>query len=783
VRFKSLHLSWFRGASDPVALDAACKSMVVYGPNGAGKSSFVDAMEYAIRDGKIAHLTHEYSGRNQEKAIVNTHTPTGKNTELEITFQDDSKLGVRIARNGTHSISGAGSGATQTWEYRRMILRQDEVADFIRSRKGEKYSALLPLFGLHDLEVAAENLRQLVRAIERKSALAHKEGAFGQTRAKRTQVFGTDGDEQIQENVMTLHSKYCPNSPTINILVCCNDLEAAIAERMSVLSVENQRHVTLSAIVNANLTGALQAVRNANAMLAASVEPLIKEKLEVLRSVSVFATAMVLEGEVACPACGRPVPVSEFRAHVKSEQERLREIIASFEERRTAITVLIDVVKSIKATFAKTELTAWRETLESGTLKRTTDWIGQYLPEALRRSLIEADLATIENNCFPIIGAAKEASRNAPPDVKDLSDDKALIEAAKAVFMAKDLEEQISRTQELIAFLNAVETGVRDEIRTRSEAVIKCISTDIGTMWKTLHPGEPIEDVRLYLQEDDKAIDIALKFFGKEQDSPRLTLSEGYRNSLGLCIFLALAKQEVGYDRPLFLDDVVISLDRNHRGMIVQLIEDEFANRQVIILTHDRGWYSELRQQLDDKRWQFRTLLPYDTPALGIRWSHKTTTFDDARASLNHRLDSAGNDARKIMDVELAIAAERLQMRLPYMQGDRNDKRTAHDFLERLSADGKRCFQKKVGSDYVCNTDALGLFDKADKLLVSWGNRASHTFDLVRPEATKLIDTCEQAVEAFHCVGCHKNVWFTNAGSAEWVQCQCGTLRWRYGKG
>jgi len=50
-------------------------------------------------------------------------------------------------------------------------LRQDEVAEFIRSRKGEKYSGLLPLFGLHDLEVAIENLRQLVRAIERKSAL------------------------------------------------------------------------------------------------------------------------------------------------------------------------------------------------------------------------------------------------------------------------------------------------------------------------------------------------------------------------------------------------------------------------------------------------------------------------------------------------------------------------------------------------------------------------------------------------------------------------------------
>src|SRR5277367_1641829 len=64
--------------------------------------------------------------------------------------------------------------------------------------------------------------------------------------------------------------------------------------------------------------------------------------------------------------------------------------------------------------------------------------------------------------------------------------------------------------------------------------------TDIGAMWKVLHPGEPIENVHLYMPDEDKAIDIALRFHGKDQDSPRLTLSEGYRNSLGLCIFLAL---------------------------------------------------------------------------------------------------------------------------------------------------------------------------------------------------------------------------------------------------
>jgi hypothetical protein len=261
-----------------------------------------------------------------------------------------------------------------------------------------------------------------------------------------------------------------------------------------------------------------------------------------------------------------------------------------------------------------------------------------------------------------------------------------------------------------------------------------------------------------------------------------LTLSEGYRNSLGLCIFLALAKREAGSDRPLILDDVVVSLDRNHRGMIVELLKTQFADRQVIIFTHDRDWYAELRHQLAGKQWDFKALMPYETPQLGIRWSHRTTSFDDARAHLRERPDSAGNDARKIMDIELALIAERLQIRLPYLRGERNDHRMWSEFLDRLIADGKKCLQKKTGTDHPCYTAGLANLDAAKRLLVSWGNRSSHSPDVVRPEAAKLIEACEKALDVFQCGGCKQPLWFADAANKEWVQCQCGELRWRYGK-
>ena len=80
------------------------------------------------------------------------------------------------------------------------------------------------------------------------------------------------------------------------------------------------------------------------------------------------------------------------------------------------------------------------------------------------------------------------------------------------------------------------------------------------------------------------------------------------------------------------------------------------------------------------------------------------------------------------------------------------------------------------------NTCSIDACRKADQLLVSWGNRGSHTFDVVKSEATKLIDACEIAIASFRCASCDRNVWRLDDKQSELVQCQCGNMRWRYGK-
>lgn len=755
--------------------------MVIYGENGAGKSSFVDGLEYVIDDGKLRHLRHEYAGRNQEKAIINTHIPDNCASALKLTFVDNTEIDVSIRKNGAHTRIGGEAINITSWDYRTTALRQDEVAEFIRSPKREKYSAILPLLGLESLEFAAENLRLVSRQAEQLAELQQRRGTVAQTALKRAETFGTDGDEDISQSLTALHEKYCPNSAHDQApFVLCDQVERALKLRMDQHTPEQECFRILRSIAETDIIASLKAVKDANTALAGSVEPLIEEKLRVLNSAHALVTKLGDEGKIACPACGQSVPIDMFRDHVAAEQVRLSDIIAAFDARTNAIAVLVDNLKTLKTNVLNARVAPWREDARTRTSAEAISWISTLNPDLFRQSLDRETIKTIESFVPQAIAAAEESSKNAPPEARDISRDQGIVATIRLIVQAAQYTQEIAEIDALTAFLAALEGAIRTQIRDRSQAVIDEISGSLNTMWDVLHPDEPIDNVKLIVPNNDKAIDVGLRFHGQEQDSPRLTLSEGYRNSLGLCIFLAMASRDGQNDRPLFLDDVVVSLDRNHRGMIAEILEKHFSERQVILLTHDRIWYTELKYQLSGSRWYFKALMPYETPALGIRWSHKTTTFDDARAHLKDRPDSAGNDARKIMDFELALVAEKLEILLPFVRGDKNDHRMANDFLQRLKSDSRKRFRKYVNGAYVSHPDAAGCLEMAHSLLLSWGNRGSHTQDLVRREATKLINVCEEVVELFRCRGCEKPVWFANAGGPKLVQCRCGELQWRY---
>lgn len=90
MKIESIELCWFRGAGHKVVLKTGSKSAVIYGDNACGKSSFVDAVEYILKNGKIEHLRHEYSDPYHRNCVRNTETPNNEECKAKICFEKKS---------------------------------------------------------------------------------------------------------------------------------------------------------------------------------------------------------------------------------------------------------------------------------------------------------------------------------------------------------------------------------------------------------------------------------------------------------------------------------------------------------------------------------------------------------------------------------------------------------------------------------------------------------------------------------------------------------------------
>lgn len=782
MKLSFVTLSWFRGAATAITLPANGKSLAVYGSNGAGKSSFVDALEYAIR-GKVDHLSHEYSGKRQEHGLLNTHQGKADTTRIEIGLADKALRTITFGKDGTATSVGTEKQPISDWDYRRTILRQDEVSRFISATKGDKYSALLPLLGLATMEQAAESLRLLAKTIDESAKSKELAGALSLMQRQREKHFSASSSEHIADAGREIVARYGV------ALEEGEDLDQglarvllAIEDQVSHASSAQRRWMILTELGGVALTDGLDKLKAALVAFAAETQPLLDEQLAVLDAAGHLALQVdENDASFVCPACGRQINPATFSEHIASEKVRLESVNALRDVRNATLFEVTRDVAAIARCLSKPELAAWLD--EDSARKDCSEALQSILTAAGRDSVDPKDIPVLEVAAEQLVKAAATAALAAPPDAARLSADKDIASTVRLILQADALSAKLANARKVREYVETAELEVRAEIRTRASAVIDAISADVRTLWSVLQPERPITDIQLYMPHGtDKALDVRLTFHGVTQDSPRLTLSEGLRNSLGLCIFLAMSRQVPHHDRPLVLDDVIVSLDRQHRGMLANVLVNHFADRQVLLFTHDRDWFAELRHMLPASCWSFHTLLPYDSPAIGSRWSSTGSSFDDARALLAARPDSAGNDARKIMDSQLMLLAERLQLHLPFVRGEKNEMRMAHTLLEYLVPAAKKCLQLKAGQQHVGHKDAVASLEDAAKRLAAWGNRASHTHDVVRPEAESLITSCENALAAFWCTECTKPVWRAEVKASDFLQCECGTLRWRYGK-
>ncbi|NJN84920.1 MAG: hypothetical protein HC802_23285 [Caldilineaceae bacterium] len=126
--------------------------------------------------------------------------------------------------------------------------------------------------------------------------------------------------------------------------------------------------------------------------------------------------------------------------------------------------------------------------------------------------------------------------------------------------------------------------------------MVNAISETVGELYRRIHPDEPLGDPAFGLKAKNRAsLTLSSKFGSQTDVPPGAYYSESHLDTLGLCVYLALAKQSG--NALVVLDDILMSVDTPHLDRIIDLISEEAASfGQVIITTHSRTWFDRMRQ-------------------------------------------------------------------------------------------------------------------------------------------------------------------------------------------
>jgi hypothetical protein len=156
-------------------------------------------------------------------------------------------------------------------------------------------------------------------------------------------------------------------------------------------------------------------------------------------------------------------------------------------------------------------------------------------------------------------------------------------------------EANILAQEELDILLPRLERAleiVEEERRRFIDGVLAEIAMEVGRLYEAVHSGEGLNKIRLELDPKRRAsLEIGAEFRGLAGTPPQAYFSDSHLETLGLCVFLALAARDDPAQTILVLDDVLSSVDEPHVQRLIEMLYSEALKfRHCLLTTHHGPW-------------------------------------------------------------------------------------------------------------------------------------------------------------------------------------------------
>jgi recombinational DNA repair ATPase RecF len=609
-RIKAINIYAFRGIPD-LELNFDGKNLILRGENATGKSSIVEAFEFFFT-GKLSM----FEGEGTQSLSLSKHAPhknfTKEDVSIKVTFDPGN-----ITLERTFEVNPDPPAPLKRYfeaaQRGTFILRRSQVLKFIASIPAERFRAIASIIGI-------ERLDNVELAMKR--AYEELEGNVTNKRNRMDSIFSTISgylggnvtsikqaldlvNKKIEEvNLAQLTSfdeisklseqflKSFKESSNLEQIMKLNE----IIEQLGRFSIDEE---IISYLIDLNL----------------ELKPFFEEKIKRELFLRDFLTkgqqAVEKDERNICPLCGQEIDKQTLLKQIKSRLQTLSELSTEATEVRRLVSDIEDKLSSLEEDIG--EICKHLETLEQLSKARVKLEKMQTTLEKFKNKLRLAKELKIEEempinefrqnlmeiqkliksshikckNIFKKIGVPSDWKKKM--DVITLSNrisalvtelnevERALIADEKQLSMAKIIYEKFSETK-----------------KAKIGEIYESIKGNVNIFYSTLHPNDPHKNIEISVVPARRAsTELKIESFGSIED-PRAFTSEGHLDSLGLCIFLAFVKRFNEDCNFVILDDVVTTIDSQHRGLICKLLFEHFKDYQLFITTHDAIWYEQL---------------------------------------------------------------------------------------------------------------------------------------------------------------------------------------------
>jgi DNA repair exonuclease SbcCD ATPase subunit len=612
MKLKTLKAKQCRGIVNGPDLPLGSGGLLLCGSNGTGKSSFIDALEFALT-GRCASL--DTGDRGLSWNTHGSHVNGDGAPVVELVFNMGGSE-YTWSRDTAITPPAPIKGFIDAAKNDTFILRRKAILDFIDAKPAKRYEALEGFFQLEEygsfesrLKALMNDSQQRLKAAQDK--LQREEAAF-RIAASLSPTAPTDAAACVAlVNSIAESVSFAKIDDLDALSGRIQEIQAALRQFQDMDMVQRLKGVSELVQNLPELKVTLEAGRHYLERASAYADAEAKLKGNFLDQVLKEGVRWIELDELdCCPLCEHPIDRKKLAARVQERLATNEGLLLVRGQRDQAAHQFGKLLTAAASEWAKV-LRQWKAALGDELPMELTIQIGLLTNLSIEMKddieKLSFGIATLERLDIgalkaSLVGRINERTKAFP----DYAAYQRLLRASN-VYTALSVYLQNSQvTGKAIAHftesVNAMRKLVTHAETARKAAVqrtVEAITSQADQYFREIHPGESIGKPTLTVTRQGAAsLTLKSEFFGRETD-PRGYYSEGHVDSLGLCLFLALRRLHHKRNPEfalLVLDDVLHSVDGEHRRATADLIFREFSDHQIVITTHDMLWFEQLKR-------------------------------------------------------------------------------------------------------------------------------------------------------------------------------------------